>query len=252
MKLLASDYDGTLRMGDKVDASTIEAIKRFRASGNIFGIATGRCIDLVKCELDGQAIPYDFIVGNNGGTIIDSQGNLLENVLIEPKLAKKILQILGSFKPDQLGISDGLTYGTNYPLLETLMPSLRFYNYQKPDVFKMIEKGEITSIFVYFKQYTKKQEAMMAIKGLIENLACSTNDEMISVCNKGITKQYGVALIGKHFNCKDIYVIGDDYNDIEMIKYYNGFTVERANKEIKKIASLQFENVAEAIEYLMG
>ena len=35
-------------------------------------------------------------------------------------------------------------------------------------------------------------------------------------------------------------------------EYYNGFTVERANKEIKKIASLQFENVAEAIEYLMG
>lgn len=252
MKLLASDYDGTLRMKDKVDMATIDAIKRFRAAGNIFGIATGRCIDLVKCELDGQEIPYDFIVGNNGGTIVDKAGNVLENNLIEPKLATKILQILGSFKPDQLGISDGLTYGTNYPLLETLMPSLRFYAYQKPDVFKMIEKGQITSIFVYFKQFAQKQKAMDAIKSLIEDLACSTNDEMIAVCNKGITKQHGVAMIAEHFGCDDIYVIGDDFNDIEMITYYHGFTVESANKEIKKIACRQFKNVEEAIEYLMG
>ncbi|MCI5774261.1 MAG: HAD-IIB family hydrolase [Erysipelotrichaceae bacterium] len=252
MKLLASDYDGTLRMQDKVDVAVIEAIKAFQAAGNIFGIATGRCIDLVKCELDGQNIPYDFIIGNNGGTIIDKNGKLLENNLLDTEIAKKILQILGSFKPDQLGVSDGLTYATNYPMLETLMPSLRFYDYQKPDVLKVIAKGDITSIFVYFKDFHKKQKAMAAIKGLIENLACSTNDEMISVCNKGINKQYGVATIAKYFNVDEVYVIGDDYNDVEMVAHYHGFTVERANKMIKKIASKQFKDVKEAIEYLMG
>ena len=50
MKLLASDYDGTLRR-PYVKQSDIKAIKRFRAAGNVFGIITGRTLEMILPEI---------------------------------------------------------------------------------------------------------------------------------------------------------------------------------------------------------
>ena len=42
MKILASDYDGTLRTEELVDINDVHAIHEFRAAGNMFGLVTGR------------------------------------------------------------------------------------------------------------------------------------------------------------------------------------------------------------------
>ena len=39
MKILASDYDGTLRTEELVAEKDIEAIARFRKAGNLFGLS---------------------------------------------------------------------------------------------------------------------------------------------------------------------------------------------------------------------
>lgn len=42
MKILASDYDGTLRTEELVDINDVHAIHEFRAAGNMFGLVTDR------------------------------------------------------------------------------------------------------------------------------------------------------------------------------------------------------------------
>ena len=48
MKILASDYDGTLRTGVLVDKKDRDAIVKFQKDGNHFGIVTGRIWILTK------------------------------------------------------------------------------------------------------------------------------------------------------------------------------------------------------------
>lgn len=52
MKILASDYDGTLRTEELVAEKDIEAIARFRKAGNLFGIVTGRSMESLQKEIE--------------------------------------------------------------------------------------------------------------------------------------------------------------------------------------------------------
>ena len=44
--------------------------------------------------------------------------------------------------------------------------------------------------------------------------------------------------------------IGDGRNDIEMIKEYNGYSMETAESDVKKEASKIFESIADALQYI--
>ncbi len=51
MKILASDYDGTLRTEELVDINDVHAIHEFRAAGNMFGLVTGRSMESIQTEI---------------------------------------------------------------------------------------------------------------------------------------------------------------------------------------------------------
>jgi HAD superfamily hydrolase (TIGR01484 family) len=65
---LTCDYDGTIAHDGRVDASTIEALKRVSASGRKLVLATGRELpDLLK--IFPEALMFDRIVAENGGLL---------------------------------------------------------------------------------------------------------------------------------------------------------------------------------------
>ena len=77
MKVLASDFDGTLFFKDEtptIREKDIEAIKKFQAAGNKFGICTGRhlrgILDVTKNKID-----FDFYILNSGCIILDHDCN---------------------------------------------------------------------------------------------------------------------------------------------------------------------------------
>jgi hydroxymethylpyrimidine pyrophosphatase-like HAD family hydrolase len=53
------------------------------------------------------------------------------------------------------------------------------------------------------------------------------------------------------YNNAPLYVIGDDLNDIGMIKRFDGFCVANAKEEVKEHAIKEFESVASCIEHIM-
>ncbi len=77
MKLLATDYDGTLKFGGSVLPADLEAIHRWRDAGNLFVIVTGRSMESISGETEEFKIPVDYYVTNNGGMAFDKDGNAL-------------------------------------------------------------------------------------------------------------------------------------------------------------------------------
>ena len=105
MKVLASDYDGTLNMGGTVSKENIEAIKKWRAAGNLFGMVSGRNLGSLKQILNMDNVPYDFLVGCNGAVITDADGNAVGETCIPPRMAKAMLHELHRFEAQYVSAS---------------------------------------------------------------------------------------------------------------------------------------------------
>ncbi len=80
--VLAADYDGTLAKDGHVDASTIDALRRFRDSGRKLLLVTGRRLEPLL-DLFPDISLFDRIVAENGALVFDpSTGE--ETLLAEP------------------------------------------------------------------------------------------------------------------------------------------------------------------------
>ena len=75
MKLAATDFDGTFAPHRQpVPASNIEAVAKWQAAGNKFGICTGRGLSLIEFELRKYpALHPDYLVCNNGAVIVNDR-----------------------------------------------------------------------------------------------------------------------------------------------------------------------------------
>ena len=76
MKVAASDYDGTLLRGGKIDEETLLAVKKWRAAGNKFGVISGRDYGMLVPQLRAFGLEFDYTVCNNGGIIRDAAENV--------------------------------------------------------------------------------------------------------------------------------------------------------------------------------
>lgn len=66
------------------------------------------------------------------------------------------------------------------------------------------------------------------------------------MCNKVIAVDFFAKKY--NFNYSDIIVIGDDINDIDMIKKYNGYSLLSASNEVKKYSKKNYNFLSELIE----
>ena len=65
------------------------------------------------------------------------------------------------------------------------------------------------------------------------------------------SKVSGIYEYAKNFDNPQIYTVGDNVNDIEMIKEFNGFAVGNAVKELKAVAKHNCNRIADMIEQIL-
>ena len=119
IKVIMCDIDGTL-LNSKgiVTSKTIDAIKKVREQGILFGISTGRDVPSVKRLFGKWGIGglVDMVVGSNGGEIYDYKtdyyeenfalpGNLIANFLLYAN-QKLCRQLLIEQKPLKMNVSN--------------------------------------------------------------------------------------------------------------------------------------------------
>jgi hydroxymethylpyrimidine pyrophosphatase-like HAD family hydrolase len=82
---LACDYDGTLARHGQVDAATVSALERFRATGRKLVLVTGRELeDLLRVFPDVHL--FDRVVAENGGVLYDPAASEMHSLASEPPL----------------------------------------------------------------------------------------------------------------------------------------------------------------------
>ena len=90
MKILGSDFDGTLNHNG-IDDAKRQAIGRWRSEGNIFAIVSGRSIDDLLRIYNGNSFECDYLIGSNGAVIAKVDGTVISSIQCDGSIAAPLL-----------------------------------------------------------------------------------------------------------------------------------------------------------------
>ena len=79
MKVLASDYDGTLLFNEKFKEGDLKKIKEFQKAGNLFGLCSGRPFKGIY-EFCKPYIDFDFYILCTGALVLNKEREVIYKV----------------------------------------------------------------------------------------------------------------------------------------------------------------------------
>ena len=241
MKIIASDYDGTLNHHGVSEADKL-AIQKFRAAGNKFGLVTGRDLEQamwVIFDLKKANLELDFVLCCTGGILLTCDGEIVS--------AKK--QKTGEYINELLNYARTLKLGTFRVSNELLVCFADPRDHIKQD-FSAI--SELTQANAWFgdEEDAKKFVSFVEEK-YNDKISIFRNGGSIDMPPLGTSKVSGIYDYAKGFDNPKIYTVGDNVNDIPMLVEFEGYAVSNARDEVKAIAKHQCDRIANMIEEIM-
>ena len=193
MKLLASDFDGTLLVDKKINKRDIEGIKALRKKGHKFIISTGRTLLTMEGVIEKYNLEFDYLVLCNGAVILDKNKKVIKNNLVDFKAVKKIY----------------------------FSEEIDFDLVKKEEILNLKSGAVILSICTSdasIERGEEIKERLIEIFG--DELSIFRNQFFVDISSKGSSKGEGLKEVLKLENktLKDIYTIGDSFNDISMFE----------------------------------
>lgn len=250
MKLIATDFDGTLRQNDTVDQEVLEKIDQFRALGHKFGIVTGRSLVTIFDVARQQGVNFDFIVASNGAVIVDSEGNLLFEKTIRTDKAIEILEFMENNDFPFYTCTNGTNIYGLYELSDprSVMHKERHKNLQVSKE-EMINSNHIISFVARGKDADDLERLYkLIVDNFSDYVEVYKNMWIFDVMPKGVSKKTGLDKVVDIYKPNEVYAIGDDFNDLPMIEGYNGYCVANAIDDVKKVSKKIYLNVKELID----
>ena len=229
MKILVSDYDKTFYTDEENIKINIEKVNQFMKT-NIFVINTGRSYLDFKKKEEIYNIKYNYLVINHGASIIKNN-QIIYNTPINNNIKKQIINDLD------------IKYSTEIFTCSGLESRLT------------LENDNLTKIHIKYKNEEKAKQIYNKIINKYGNFVVVyliSKGKGIEIVSKNANKGIATKEIAKLENIKkeNIYTIGDDASDLEMIKNFKGYAMKNATDEIKKYALKEFDNVYELIDLL--
>ena len=227
MKIAITDFDGMLKdFKEGVPHSNIEAIHKWRKAGNKFGIATGRNLKLIDLELRNYDITLDFLICVNGGVVLDKDKNTLHSVKIPPNIMKDFIEL-------------PMVKDVDNPMIvfcEHTAFSIRPYPEMPVEIVpeialeEVVNRDDVVQFGIRFQTFDEPLEAIRELDKSFPMLGGNPNRQFLDINTRGVNKSYGVGKLLEVMHWQDcpLFVIGDDSNDLPMIKAFNGYTVKNA------------------------
>lgn len=254
MKILASDYDGTLRTEELVDINDVHAISAFRKAGNIFGLVTGRSMESIQMEIAKNHLEFDFIVANNGGVIYDKDFQQLQCLYMDFNKALDIISYIKTQDCVSYVINDGFhrfKFSVDENQIDHKYGNMKDSSDHEETV---LDRGKIAQLVVSLNDEMLAKEIELYVNANFKGYAIAyVNVNCVDIVPEGVSKAEGLYYIEQAMDLKheDIYAIGDSYNDIPMIKEFHGCAMMHARSEISDCAEHIFLSIEECIAYLM-
>lgn len=227
MKILVSDFDETIYFLDNEEKNkkNADSIKKFISKGNIFCIATGRNYCDLKVLLDEKSIPYSYLICEDGAKIFNYVDQCLDTVLLSAKDIEKIVPVLESLECDYY-LDDGYNKTENY--------------------------NDCVKIVVNCSDEKQKYHIVKILKEEVDVHIYASRTH-INIINKSVNKEKGIK---KLFNLENLnydllHVIGDNDNDYQMLKAFDGATLKNHHKILDELEKQEYETLSDYIEELM-
>ena len=223
MKLLFCDMDGTLvDEYNMIHPRNIEALRAWQTQGNKLVICTGRNKIESQGVLNKYNVPYDYLILNNGGSILDRETVLYE-CTIAHEIGVSILDLSTSIEGMYSYFYDG---NKSYA-----------YMNEKTYIYDGFKNIEIDQDFIELYQNTKSFQIIcfnqedhemynsyycidQIMKHNQSEIEIHINQYYVDIvppsCSKGTGIEKLLEILALPVD--QIYAIGDSYNDISMFK----------------------------------
>ena len=240
MKLVVADLDGTLVHKKVVSDASIKTIKQLKEQGFLFTIATGRHMDATR-EI-AQLLEVDLpVICGNGAIIYDfDQDQILHQELLSDDILNQIIDLC--FK-NQLNF---LMYTTKHVVTTKQAATMIHEKIGKFDIH-IIEENEIKNYFqIGVFKILVIDEDIEKLRKLKNQLSSYQDISMVQsqpffldighrLSNKGRAISKLVDIL--NIDIKDVLAIGDQENDIDMIKTAGiGVAMGDSHLELKRVA----------------
>lgn len=239
MKIIASDFDGTLNYNGKVSCEDKEAIHRFRLAGNRFGLVTGRDVECAQWIKPTDGLELDFVICCTGAVIKDGDGKIIY---------MKKGKVDGFF--DTI-IEKAKSLGAEFFTVGDVM--FKCYVDTSGAIPADISRiDEFTHANCCFK---RDEEAIAFVDYVNQNfsdyISAHRNGRFVDMPPAHTSKVSGIYEYAKMVGEAEIYTVGDNANDILMLKEFNSYAVSNAGDEVKAAAKKSCDRVCNMIEELM-
>ncbi|WP_024614081.1 HAD-IIB family hydrolase [Clostridium sp. Ade.TY] len=260
MKLLASDFDGTLLVDKEIHKRDLDGIKNLRKEGHKFIVSTGRTLLGMEEVFEKYDLEFDYLVLCNGALILDKDKRVIKNSMIEFEAVKKIIEEFSDEEQTMIYFDNG--NGMN--LIENKnadLENLQFFEElevevaKKEDILNLKSGALILSVFASdgsIERAEKIKERLINMFG--DELGIFRNQFFIDIVSKGSSKGNGLKEVLKieNKNFDDIYTVGDSFNDVSMFEITNNsYTFNRAEDGVKIYAKNHIDYVHEIVDYII-
>lgn len=254
-KLLITDMDNTLLNSNReVSEKNRNAIKYFTSEGGKFGVASGRGVDAVRGYKDIIGINIPAVMYNGAMVYSFDTETAVYRMDIEEERKKNVKKIFDT-RPD-LGIE--IYADEHIYVLRKCFATSRFLTknydvtYHMPNEIwnvpwtKVLVIGTEKQLDDFEPIYRREYDSGNAVR---------SEKNFFDIVANGVSKGYGVTKLAEMLNIDsgNIYVVGDNMNDVEMIECAaHGYAVENSVEALKiRAERVVPSNDNDAIAYII-
>lgn len=241
MKLIGSDYDGTLNHGG-IDEEKLCAIRCWRAAGNIFGVVSGRGPDFLAELQEKLGDQFDFYASCNGGVAVDAKGNPLFDYRCEGVNARAF-------------VADLLAWGAPFAYVNYDDVCIRVGDKNTTDEIEYLV--EDMPDLPYFHKMAVFLPGPIEAGALVDQVREKYGDKVnplqnwwcVDIAPYGVDKAAGLRRLAAYFGVAEegIIAVGDNLNDAAMVGAFRGYAMAQGSEELKAIATFVTDSVTDLI-----
>ena len=253
-KVAASDFDGTLFRGETILAEDVAAIKSWRAAGNKFGIVTGRCYPMLTSRLKDFDVTLDFAICDNGAIIFDGAGQIIFETEIPPKVLLALMNDACAAKSFHFLFEAAdevfcVGVGDKSWVWREKIHWEKFLTFTDATQVSTLPK-KINQLALGFETVDEAQAAADALnRNFGDAIFAQLNTRSLDIVTAGMNKGAGVAKLLELTGWRGaVHVIGDESNDLPMIRRFKGCTVSTAKDFVKREAAAVFDSVGDMLK----
>ncbi len=255
IKLVACDIDGTLLHGNETRIKPVifDRITRLKQKGILFCAASGRQYTNLRRLFSPVAHEIYFLCEN--GAAVYGPGNpglLLDKTVMDRGLVEQLAHEIAAQPNCEVFIS-GVNSGYLCPKTPDALEAILYF----VDNITVVSKfNEITEDFLkvsaYCRDGAEKYQSVFGPKWTSHfNMAVSGEKWLdFTIADKGVGIKTVCKALG--INPQDIMAIGDNYNDLPMLKLVGSPVImENAAPELKKMFRQKCRNVETVLDQLL-